>query len=206
MNEAPEKSSNQTQLFFMPRGDVEHATGPIIYYEGQSAGGPNEQMARAYYQALSEGVPMVDVQERAKKMIVAITELGRISSILYGLMRTVHRTSGDAVRERYGNGTPIVLKNAQKKALDVRYKSVRQTLGSVSGYQDLRENSQDIIRLSVINTEARVDWARFIDRFNGVDNNSRRDMYRRAMKKQITAQKRLRKKMGIVTTNETGKV
>lgn len=147
----------------------------------------------ATQQAIVEGVPMVDVLQRAERIVEAITELGRISSINYGLSVAVNRESGARIWTAYRRGTDRVVANAQNKT-NKRYDTVRRSLGSVTGYQSLRDANPRVIGLRRINADAKVDWGSFLDTFNGVANNERREEYRRTLKKQITAQRKIRKK------------
>lgn len=205
----------QFQLFAMPPTTREYSAGPVLYPREDApetlisqAEAPltiDELMQRAHDRAVAEDVPMVNVLDRAEKIIDALTELGRISSINYGLSRAVDRQSGAQIWGRYRRGTTRVVENAQNKTAE-RYDTVRELLGSVAGYGALRTANPRIMGIRRINTEAKVDWGKFLDRFNGVDNRERRDEFRKKMRKQVTVQKKIRKRIDLNASDETGRV
>lgn len=162
-------------------------------------------MVIAYNQAVAEGVPMVDVQVRAERIKDALIELGCMSRITHGFSKSVHSKSGDRIWANYRSGTYNVLDNAERKVHN-REDLVKVLLGSVAGYGVLRENRRGLMNLRRINAEARSDWESFLDSYRGVVNKDRRDDYRKAIGKQMTAQKRLRKRPKMAGLVETGRM
>jgi hypothetical protein len=183
-------TEDQQSLFL---GELSSPSSPIFSW-AETQDNPNLQ---AYLEAKAEGVPMVDVLDRAIRIKEALTEMGRMSSVGVGFLTAVHTHHVERIDKSYGRfGTPIVERNARNK-LPRREQRVKNLLAPASGYAALRTASPELMPREEIDALAKHTWGRFNSRFTGPDNDERRQKYKRNLSKQITAQKRLRKKLGL---------
>ena len=170
---------------------------PLFYGDGASALANQNPNLAAHYQAVEEGVPMVDVLDRAHRITEALTEMGRMSSVNVGFLTAVNTPNGARIWSHYRRATPFVERNARNK-LPRREKRVKELLGPATGYLALRlsEDKLDMGR-EEINARARHTWERFKTKFSGPDNDARRQEYKSKMARTIRAQNKLRKRLGV---------
>ena len=161
-------------------------------------------VVQGYLEAKAEGVPMVDVLERAIRISEALTEMGRMSQIDAGFLTAVDTPNGGRIWSHYRRGTPVVEKNAQEK-LPRREERVKKLLGPATGYAALRL-APELMGRGEVDARASHTWKRFTSKFTGPENRKRRDEYRRQLSKQITAQKRLRKQLGLPVIEQIDKI
>lgn len=173
-------------------GDFYNAPDSMTWRERE-----NEPILAAYRDASAEGVPKVDLLDRANRLIEALTEMGRMSSVGAGFLTAVHTSHVERIDEHYGRFvTPVVERNAKNK-LPRREQRVRSLLAPIVGYDALRLAQPQLMPREEIDARAKHTWETFESMFKGPKNQERRDEYRRQLRKQRTQQKRLRRKLGL---------
>ena len=173
----------------------------LFYGDGRPMQIYDDFMVEKYYQALEDSIPMVDILDRAVRIKEALTEMGKMSQIGIGFLTAIDTPSGDRIWSHYRRATPIVENNARNK-LPRREQRVRCLLGPATGFAALRASNTGTMSLDEINARSKHTWERFVSRFQGPDNNHRRQEYKSKLSKQATAQKRLRKRLGIQLNSE----
>lgn len=187
---SPTIIEGQSSLFF---GELSSAKSPYLTWEEAET----NPMHQAYLEAKADGVPMVDILERGVRLKEAFTEMGRMSSVGIGFLTAVHTPHVERIDRHYGRFiTPIVEENAKKK-LTRREQKVKNLFWRATGSAALRAANPELMPREEIDARAVHLWTRFVGKFTGPDNRERRDDYRRNLSKQITAQIRLRKRLGM---------
>ncbi|HET7827588.1 MAG TPA: hypothetical protein VFK97_01865 [Candidatus Saccharimonadales bacterium] len=186
-------------------GDIDNG-GEMLTWEDREA---NLQLNALRF-SIENGIPMVDVLDRARRITLALDEMTEISQIDYGFLTSTHTKTRVRIDDTYGeNITPIVEENAKKK-LPLREKRVKDLLGPATGYAALRAvvgrpGFSEMPTLDEINARAKHTWKRFFySKFPGPDNLERRNRYRAIMAKHIEIQQNLRRHLGTIDSANSG--
>jgi hypothetical protein len=170
---------------------------PLFDNKGEPNEYPEAELGvQAYLSARAEGIPMVDLLERAVSLRAALREMNIYSSVEMGFITAVD-TDGEEIWERYGDVTRLVESNADKK-LRERLAGINSLIISALGHSAMQDRKD---RLWVHKT-TRYIVKNFKYEFMGPPNAPRRRRLSNKLKGQIAQQKQLRQVMGINIPNK----